>query len=379
MKLGAGGGLQLGTNSSNSGLQLGSSGGLKPGAGSGLQLGTNSSTSGLQLGSSGGLKSGAGSGLQLGTNSSTSGLQLGSGGGLKSGLGSGLQLGTNSSTSGLQLGSSGGLKSGTGSGLQLGTNSSTSELQLGSSGGLKLGVGSGLQLGTGGGLQLGTQVSSSNTIKVTSGEESAAATNNLGRMKLPLVGQKRSFDESGSSSIDKPDTSLLSKPSSTLPKTVTFKLDGNNKNDIFSGNKQSSSGLLGSTVGVIQPILGGLSNQPQVTTSENSSVNKQQPLVNFFQQPSTTTSSSLATFQFSGVKSTSTTSSTSTTQTFPAPSANLLNFTQGAQQSIFASSQGQPSTFGAGLGKILNKSESSGNTTLPFFSGASKNNESSQG
>ena len=196
-------------------------------------------------------------------------------------------------------------------------------------------------------------------------------------MKLPLVGKKRSLDESDSSSVDKPNTSL-SKPATILPKTVTFKLDSDNKNnDIFSGNKQTSSGLLGSTVGVAQPILGGLSNQPQLPTSENSSV--KQPFANFFQQP-TTTSSSLATFHFSGAKSTASSaiSGTSTTQTFPA-AANVLNFTQGAQQSIFASSQGQQSTFGVGLGKIPSKSESSGNTTLPFFSSTSKSNESSQG
>ena len=269
-------------------------------------------------------------------------------------------MGTNSTSSGLQLGSSGGLKLGAGDGLQLG-------------------MGVGQQLGTGSELQLGTQVSSSNTTNITSGEVRTATTDNLGGMKLPLLGKKRSLDESDSSSVDKPDTSLLSKPATTLPKTVTFKLDGDNKNnDIFSGNKQTSSGLLGSTVGVAQHIPGGLSNQPQLPTSEISTV--KQPFANFFQQP-TTTSSSLATFQFSGAKSTASSaiSASSTTQTFPAATANVLNFTQGAQQSIFASSQGQQSTFGVGLGKIPSKSESSGNTTLPFFSSTSKSNESSQG
>ncbi|XP_065889912.1 nuclear pore complex protein Nup153-like isoform X2 [Dysidea avara] len=284
----------------------------------------------------------------------------------------------NETTSGgLQLGSSGGLNLGAGGGLQLGANSSTGGLQLGSGSGLTLGAGGGLQLGTGGGL--GVQLSLSNTIKFTSGEESTTATNNLGGMKFPLVGQKRSLDESDSS-IDKSNTSLLSKPATVLPKTVTFKLDGDNKNnDIFSGSKQTSSGQLGSTVGVVQPILGGVSNQPQLANSENSSV--KQPFANFFQQPSTT-SSSLATFSFSGAKSTasSVVSGTSTTQTIPATTANLLNFTQGTQQSIFASpNQGQQSTFGVGLGKIPSKSESSGITMPTFFSGASKSSESSQG
>ena len=73
-------------------------------------------------------------------------------------------------------------------------------------------------------------------------------------------------------------------------------------------------------------------------------------------------------------------SGTSTTQTIPATTASLLNFTQGTQQSIFASpNQGQQSTFGVGLGKIPSKSESSGITMPTFFSGASKSSESSQG
>jgi len=277
-----------------------------------------------------------------------------------------LQLGT---SGGLQLGSRGGVKLGAGGGLQLGTNNGTGGLQLGSSSGLKLGAGGGLQLGTGGGLQLGIKPPvSSNT------EESSAVTDNVGGIKLSLVGQKRSLDESDST--NKPDTSLLSKQATSLPKTVTFKLDGDNKNNnIFSGNKQTSSGQLGSTVGVAQPILGGITNQPQLSTSESSSV---KPFANLFQQTSSAASSGLATFSFSGAKPTtslSTVSATSATTT-----ANLLNFTQGGQQSIFASpSQAQQSAFGASLGKIPSKSESSGNTPFAFLSGTPKSNESSQG
>ena len=347
--------------------------------------------------------------MQIGSSStgigSTGGLQLGSSGGLQLGSSGGPQLG---SSGGLQLGSSGGL-------------------QLGSSGGLQLGTSSGLQLGAGGlqsdsssgGFKLGQltniQPASGEGIKLTN--EAASMTDNLGGIKLPLVGQKRSHGhtESETGSTEGPTIgnksqwmglTPLNKPVTTA-KSVTFKLDGNNNTntDVTSNTRQASFGITQpSLVGVGGGVLtstgftltGSLTNSGDNKLPAASNPSTVKPFANLFSQSSTTNPNVL---NFAFAKSTSASATTTGSTLLNAPlsfnagisSTTLVTATSSAdppklfnfsQQSLFtAGGQGQqlPSSgLDLKLPTCQDKKEISGNVTFNF-SGAKSSELSSQG
>ena len=289
-------------------------------------------------------------------------------------------------------------------------SSSSGGLQLGSGGGLQLGTG-GLQLGSSsGGIKLGlptsVQPASGEAIKLTGSAEGASVTNNLGGV---LLGKKRSLshteDETAGASIFEPvigNNSLvgnplglvpLNKPAVTTAKSVTFKLDGDNKTDNSSNNTQMSFGIpQPSSSGALTtgfPLVGSLTASGDgklPATSDSSSV---KPFANLFPSKSTTTTLNFAFPKPTSSASTLTTTSSSTllnpslsfntglpssTTTTSTEPPKLFNF---AQQSLFTTpaGQGQQGT-SSGLDLKLptcqEKKENSGNVTF-IFSGAKSN------
>lgn len=318
------------------------------------------------------------------------------------------------------------------SGLQIGS-SSTGGLQLGTSGGLQLGTSGGLQLGKGGGLQLGTggvqsglssggfklgqlvnvQPASGEGIQLTSNTESISTTDNLGGIKLPLVGRKRPAENETENTNEEPAISNknlvgnwmglppLNKPTTTTAKSVTFKLDSNKtSSDITSNSGQASFGmaqpsLIGSAGGSGVLTSSGFTLGGSLTTSGDNKLpdNSTKPFANLFSQSSTTNPNVL---NFAFAKSTSASTSGSTllnaplsfnsgissstlvTTTSSADPPKLFNF---SQQSLFTTpGQGQQLHSGGldlKLPTCQEKKEISGNVTFNF-SGA-KSSELSQG
>ena len=293
------------------------------------------------------------------------------------------------------------------------------------SGGLPLGTSGGLQLGTGalqsglasGGFKLGqpanVQAVSGEGIKLTSNTESTSTTDNLGGIKLPLVGRKRpsNREEDETENNAEPATSNrglvgdwmsfppLNKPAVTTAKSVTFKLDSNvtfNTSQASFGTTQPSlvgapsGGILTGSGFTLGNALTSSADNKLSSTSDNSST---KPFANLFSKSSTANPNVL---NFAFAKSSTTTStgssllnaplsfnagiSTSTlvTTTGSADPSKLFNF---SQQSIFtAPGQGQqlPSSgLDLKLPTCQEKKEIPGNVTFNF-SGA-KSNELSQG
>lgn len=303
------------------------------------------------------------------------------------------------------------------------SNAKSSGLQLGSSSGvLQLGTGGGLQLGTGGflpsgGIKLGippTNVQPTSGESIAGNPESTSATDNLEGIKIPLVGQKRSSthtEDTNSGSHTEPfigsknlvgDTKglpFLNKSAVNTPKSVTFKLDSDNKSSGTGFNNNQSSAniaqpsLVGSsvltssglTVGGDSSISGDVSKFP--VASDTSSV---KPFANLF--PKSLTTNSIALPNFASAKSTSAPSLVMTTAStlFNAPllfnagvssssttTSVTFNF---SQQPLFTTPGNSQQASSGGLNIKLptcqEKKEISSNITFNF-SGV-KSNELSQ-
>ena len=300
-------------------------------------------------------------------------------------------------------------------------SSSSGVLQLGSSGGLQLGT-SGLQSGSSSsairlGLPTSVQPTSREAIKLTGSAESASTTDNLGGIKLPLLGQKRSFshveddtDKSKASASNvEPvigNRSLvgnpiglppLNRPTVTTAKSVTFKLDGDNtKTDNASNSRQALFGIpqpsLATGGGVLSSSGFTLVGSLPATTDSSSA----KPFANVNLFPQSSTKSNILNFAFPKSTSASTLATTSASTLLNAPLSfntglsstattsteppKLFNFTQ---QGLFTTpggqgQQGPPGGLDLKLPTCQEKKEISGNVTFNF-SGAKSTELPSQG
>ena len=241
----------------------------------------------------------------------------------------------------------------------------------------------------------------------------------MGGIKFPLLGKKRPLnhteDETVSASNVEPviGNSLvgnplglmpLNRPAVTTTKSVTFKLDGDNKTDNASINRQASFGipqpsgagggvLTSSGFALVGSSLTASGDGKLPTTSDSSSI---KPFANLFPQKST---SSILNFAFPKPTSASTLTTTSSstllnpslpfntstglsssTATTTTEVPKLFNFTQ---QALFTTpgqgQQGMSSGLDLKLPTCQEKKETSGNVTFNFSGAKSNELLSSQG